>query len=73
MLGVPTPLELGHCLRTPAEGPCECDLYLRCSKFFTTSDNAVSDRIRGLLDDLAENTEPDEPPLTRDSRRKMSR
>ncbi|MFE3880834.1 tyrosine-type recombinase/integrase [Kitasatospora sp. NPDC059146] len=31
-------LELGHCLRTPAEGPCECDLYLRCSKFFTTSE-----------------------------------
>ncbi|MEW1837228.1 hypothetical protein AB0392_04645 [Nonomuraea angiospora] len=21
-------------------GPCECDLYLRCSKFFTTSDYA---------------------------------
>ncbi|MGO9158735.1 tyrosine-type recombinase/integrase [Mycobacterium sp.] len=33
-----TELELGHCLRTPAEGPCECDLYLRCSKFFTTSE-----------------------------------
>ncbi|MER6316436.1 tyrosine-type recombinase/integrase [Streptomyces sp. NPDC001581] len=35
-----TELELGHCLRTPAEGPCECDLYLRCSKFFTTSEYA---------------------------------
>lgn len=23
-----TELELGHCLRTPAEGPCECDLVL---------------------------------------------
>ncbi len=23
-----TELELGHCLRLPAEGPCECDLYL---------------------------------------------
>jgi integrase len=99
-----TELELGHCLRTPAEGPCECDLYLRCSKFFTTSEyaprlrarlgreqqlaqdavergwpreverhNAVSDRIRGLLDDLAESTESDEPPLTPDPRRKMSR
>ncbi len=29
--------ELGHCLRTPAEGPCECDLVLTCSKFLTTS------------------------------------
>lgn len=28
-----TELELGHCLRTPAEGPCECDLVLTCSKF----------------------------------------
>lgn len=35
-----TELELGHCLRLPAEGPCECDLYLRCSKFFTTSEYA---------------------------------
>jgi len=33
-----TELELGHCLRTPAEGPCECDLMLTCSKFLTTSD-----------------------------------
>src|SRR5664279_2889147 len=33
-----TELELGHCLRLPQEGPCECDLYLRCTKFFTTSD-----------------------------------
>jgi len=33
-----TELELGHCLRTPAEGPCECDLVLTCSKFLTTSD-----------------------------------
>lgn len=32
-----TELELGHCLRTPAEGPCECDLVLTCSKFLTTS------------------------------------
>jgi hypothetical protein len=41
-----TELELGHCLRTPAEGPCECDLYLRCSKFFTTSDYAPRLRAR---------------------------
>lgn len=31
-----TELELGHCLRLPAEGPCECDLYLSCSRFVTT-------------------------------------
>ncbi|WP_333738938.1 hypothetical protein [Streptomyces sp. IBSBF 2806] len=35
-----TELELGHCLRAPAEGPCESDLYLRCSKFLTTSEYA---------------------------------
>jgi hypothetical protein len=35
-----TELELGHCLRTPAEGPCECDLMLTYSKFLTTSDYA---------------------------------
>ncbi|TJZ81711.1 site-specific integrase [Rhodococcus oryzae] len=35
-----TELELGHCLRLPAEGPCECDLVLTCSKFLTTSDYA---------------------------------
>ncbi|HYZ37493.1 MAG TPA: hypothetical protein VE673_12345, partial [Pseudonocardiaceae bacterium] len=33
-----TELELGHCLRLPAEGPCECDLVLTCSKLLTTSD-----------------------------------
>lgn len=33
-----TELELGHCLRLPQEGPCECDLMLTCSKFLTTSD-----------------------------------
>jgi hypothetical protein len=32
-----TGLEPGHCLRTTAEGPCQCDLSLRCPKFFTTS------------------------------------
>jgi integrase len=31
-----TELELGHCLRLPAEGPCECDLFLSCAKFITT-------------------------------------
>ena len=37
-----TELELGHCLRLP----CECDLYLRCSKFLTTSDYAPRLRAR---------------------------
>jgi hypothetical protein len=33
-----TALELGHCLRLPEEGPCECDLFLTCSKFLTTTE-----------------------------------
>jgi hypothetical protein len=33
-----TALELGHCLRLPEEGPCECDLFLTCSKFVTTTE-----------------------------------
>ncbi len=41
-----TELELGHCLRTPAEGPCEGDLVLTCSKFLTTSDYAPRLRAR---------------------------
>src|SRR5229473_1114675 len=35
-----TELELGHCLRLPQEGPCECDLYLTCAKFVTTREYA---------------------------------
>ena len=35
-----TELELGHCLRLPQEGPCECDLYLTCAKFVTTTEYA---------------------------------
>lgn len=31
-----TELELGHCLRLPQEGACECDLALTCAKFVTT-------------------------------------
>ncbi len=31
-----TELELGHCLRLPQEGPCECETYLTCAKFVTT-------------------------------------
>jgi hypothetical protein len=43
-----TELELGHCLRLPAEGPCECDLYLTCAKFVTTPEYAP--RLRARLD-----------------------
>jgi hypothetical protein len=43
-----TELELGHCLRLPAEGPCECDLYLTCAKFVTTGEYAP--RLRARLD-----------------------
>ncbi len=39
-----TELELGRCLRLPQEGPCECDLYLNCAKFVTTS--AYAPRLR---------------------------
>src|SRR5206468_6873718 len=39
-----TELELGHCLRLPQEGPCECDLYLGCAKFVTTP--AYAPRLR---------------------------
>jgi Phage integrase family len=84
-----TELELGHCLRLPQEGPCECDIYLTCPKFLTTAKYAprlrerlcteqqltddaqargwtreverhqrTSERIRALLDELEEPTEP---------------
>ena len=51
-----TELELGHCLRLPQEGPCECDLYLTCAKFVTTPDYAPRlrerrHRERLLIDD----------------------
>ncbi len=39
-----TELELGHCVRLPPEGPCECDLYLSCAKFVTTPE--YSPRLR---------------------------
>jgi integrase len=41
-----TELELGHCLRLPEEGPCECDLYLSCAKFVTTREYAPRLRAR---------------------------
>jgi hypothetical protein len=43
-----TELQLGHCLRLPAEGPCECDLALACPKFLTTSE--YKPRLRARLD-----------------------
>jgi len=51
-----TELELGHCLRMPQEGPCECDLYLTCAKFVTTPEYAPRLRERrtrelALIDD----------------------
>ncbi len=45
-----TELELGRCLRLPQEGPCERDLYLRCSKFFTTTGHAPRLRARIKLE-----------------------
>ena len=41
-----TELELGHCLRLPQEGPCECELYLTCAKFVTTGKYAPRLRAR---------------------------
>lgn len=45
-----TALELGHCLRLPEEGPCECDLFLTCSKFPTTIDYVPRLQERVLLE-----------------------
>jgi integrase len=45
-----TALELGHCLRLPEEGPCECDLFLTCSKFLTTTEYAPRLRDRLCLE-----------------------
>ena len=45
-----TELELGHCLRLPSEGPCECDLYLSCSRFVTTPAYAPRLRERHALE-----------------------
>lgn len=60
-----TELELGHCLRLPSEGPCECDLYLSCSRFVTTPAYAprLKERHRlelSLADDARERSWPRE-------------
>jgi hypothetical protein len=41
-----TELELGRCLRLAAEGPCECDLNLTCTKFVATPEYAPLLRAR---------------------------
>lgn len=46
-----TELELGRCLRLPAEGPCECDLYLSCAKFVTTPEYAPRLRARREIEE----------------------
>lgn len=45
-----TELELGHCLRLPQEGPCQCDLYLNCAKFVTSSEYVPRLRQRRTLE-----------------------
>lgn len=47
---IKTELELGHCLRLPSEGPCECDLYFSCSRFVTTPTYAPRLRERRTLE-----------------------
>ena len=53
-----TEIELGHCLRLPQEGPCECDLHLTYAKFVTTREYAPRLRARrrrelALIDEAA--------------------
>ena len=60
-----TELELGHCLRLPSEGACECDLYLSCSRFVTTPAYVprLRERLRlemSLADDARERSWPRE-------------
>lgn len=38
------------CAHRPAEGPCECDPYLRCPKFFTTSEYTLRLQARLVLE-----------------------
>ncbi len=62
-----TELELGHCLRLPAEGPCECDLYLNCAKFVTTPAYAPRLRERRQVEfALAEDAQAREWPRERE-------
>jgi len=45
-------LELGHCLRLPEEGACECDQYLFCASFLTTREKAPRLRRRRRIESL---------------------
>ncbi len=47
---IKTELELGECLRLPEEGPCECDLYLYCSRFITSPERAPRLRERRKME-----------------------
>jgi len=47
---IKTELELGHCLRLPSEGPCECDLFFTCARFVTTPAYAPRLRERHTLE-----------------------
>ncbi|NTW40052.1 MAG: site-specific integrase [Cellulomonadaceae bacterium] len=54
-----TELELGACIRLPEEGPCECEIFFTCGKFFTTEEHAPRLRSRWhkeqrLIDDARE-------------------
>ena len=52
---IKTELELGECLRLPEEDPCECDLYLYCSRFITSPERAPRLRQRRAVElDLVE-------------------
>ncbi len=53
-----TELELGRCLRLPQEGPCECDLYLTCTKFVTTLEYAPQLRERWMRYSQARHAAP---------------
>jgi hypothetical protein len=46
-----TELELGRCLRLPAEGPCERGLYLTCARFVTTPEYAPRLRARRQVEE----------------------
>ena len=43
-----------HCLRLPAEGPCECELYLTCSRLVITPSYAPRLRERHTLEDCGD-------------------
>jgi len=71
-----TELELGHCLRLPAEGPCECDLVLTCPKFIRTTEyaprlRAQLTREEGLIRDAEQRGWPREAARHRCTKRRL--